>query len=106
MMMNCLLKTTCYTQPHMTSRSDVSIKKQHVIKNKKFLQEKLENKIGVALKVCNPKQTNMYKNNTCNVLWDEIEEISTELHNINNELIQYDRDYECWDPLECREYDV
>ena len=104
--MNCLLKTTCYMQPHATSASDASNKKQHVINNKKCLQEKLENKICVALKVCHPKQINMYKSNTCNVLWDEIEEISTELHNINNELIQCDRDYECWDPLECRVYDV
>ena len=101
--MNSVVKTTCYVKPHVTNKND---KKQYAINNQKSLQEKLENKINVALKVCHPKRTNMSKNSTCSVLWDEIEEISAELHNINNGLIQFDRDYECWDPLECREYDL
>ena len=42
-------------------------------------------------------------NATCTVIWDTIEELCATLSDIDEEI---DRYWECWDDVECREYDI
>lgn len=82
-------------------------KKPHLLKNQQFLRRKLEEKHKVVLDSCNPiwfvKKLNTKE---CIVLWDEIEEFSSVLNDINIELKLLEQERECWDKFECREYDI
>lgn len=74
----------------------------------KHIERKLENNITVALKKCNPQKSIKDPENAhCAVLWDEIEELSNTIHDMRNEInCLEDDDYDCWDPIECRMYDI
>lgn len=76
--------------------------------NCKQMERKLEKNISLALNKCNPnKSIKDLDNAQCAVLWDEIEELSNTIHDMRNEInCLEDKNYDCWDPIECRMYDT
>lgn len=81
--------------------------KPHLLNSKKQIHQKLVKKLELAMDKCNPMYSVKDANSKdCIVLWSEIEELSSKVNDINIELKLLDTEYECWDDMECREYDV
>ena len=78
--------------------------------NCKQIEGKLEKNISLYIYIyrCNPnKRIRDPDNAQCAVLWDEIEELSNTIHDMRNEIhCLEDKNYDCWDPIECRMYDI
>ena len=83
-------------------------KKPHLMKSKKQLMENLDAKLSIAMKDCNPMFSDKALNSKeCMIVWSDIEEMSSVVNDINIELKVLEQDeYECWDDVECRMYDV
>lgn len=83
-------------------------KKPHLMRSKQQLKDKLDDKLSIAMKDCNPMYSEKALNSQdCMVVWSDIEEMSSAFNDINIELKVLEQDeYECWDDVECRMYDV
>lgn len=83
-------------------------KKPHLMRSKKQLKDKLDDKLSIAMKDCNPMYSEKALNSKeCMIVWSDIEEMSSAFNDINIELKVLEQDeYECWDDVECRMYDV
>lgn len=93
--------------------SGLSDKSKHRISTLKSnctkIEKKLDENISLALVTCNSSRSIQHPSNTyCSVLWDEIEELSNTIHDMKNEIkcLEDEDDYDCWDPIECKMYDV
>ena len=83
-------------------------KKPHLLRSKQQLKDKLDDKLSIAMKECNPMYSDKALNSPdCMIVWSDIEEMSSAFNDINIELKVLEQDeYECWDKIECRIYDV
>lgn len=83
-------------------------KKPHLMRSKQQLKDKLDDKLSIAMKDCNPMYSEKALNSKeCMIVWSDIEEMSSAFNDINIELKVLEQDeYECWDDVECRMYDV
>lgn len=95
--MNIVLSSISATGTQNKSYSKATLQSKKV-----RLQKSIEKKTNFALRFCYPPSI---KSDTCVVLWDEIEELSSVLHDTKYK-IKAMKEYECWDELECRVYDI
>jgi hypothetical protein len=83
-------------------------KKPHLMRSKQHLKDKLDDKLSIAMKDCNPMYSEKALNSKeCMIVWSDIEEMSSAFNDINIELkVLEDDERECWDDVECRIYDL
>ena len=75
-----------------------------LIERREFLKEQMGISFEKMYHVCKKDKKITHNENTdCRVVWDEIEELSWKLHDIQSELGNM---YECWDEVSCLEYDI
>ena len=89
--MKLLFKPICYCVNHDTHKM-LRVKQQH-------LRNTLENRLA---KLQNENKLSFKNTN----VWDDVEEISSILHDIHLKIDEYDNQRECWDDIECLIYDV
>lgn len=99
-------RSLCIKASYISDKDQVRIKSLKA--NCKQMESKLEKNITLALDKCNPSKSIKDPDNAqCAVLWDEIEELSNTIHDMRNEIhCLEDDNYDCWDPIECRMYDI
>ena len=97
----CRVATTI--KAHIPSDNDnTRLKKLKIDQDK--LQKQIISKTSFALQNCNSCPLTR-TNDSCAILWDEIEELSSTFNDINC-AIKSIEEFECWDPIECRMYDI
>ena len=97
-----VMRTT--TIPYGPSFPDNTRRFEHLQKVRVKLQANLHQKVNLALEKCNPNMSLLHKSNkSCAIIWDEIEEYSAKISEIDENLQMY---WECWDEMECKMYDV
>tara|TARA_Y100000389_G_C17280233_1_gene422571 strand:+ start:420 stop:788 length:369 start_codon:yes stop_codon:yes gene_type:complete len=78
--------------------------RKSLIERRDFLKEQLSVSFEKMYHLCKKeKRITDNENTDCRVVWDEIEEVSCKLNDIQTELAEF---YECWDDVSCLEYDI
>ena len=105
--MKTLMKPLMQLAPYGNTGPSFS-KKPHLMRSKQQLSKKLDVKLSIAMKDCNPMFSDKALNSPeCILVWSDIEEMSSVVNDINIELKALEKDeYDCWDSIECRIYDV
>ena len=84
--------------PQNTERYN-ALEKQRVT-----LSKQIKRTVHTVLKKCQSNKNIQHPDNTsCAVLWDQLDEYTSKLHEVESTLDDY---WECWDNIECKIYDV
>lgn len=83
-------------------------KKPHLMRAKQQIKEKLDDKLSIAMKKCNPMYSKKaFNSQECMIVWSDVEEMSSAFNDINIELkVLEEAEHQCWDDIECRIYDI
>tara|TARA_Y100000389_G_C17470688_1_gene530388 strand:- start:576 stop:872 length:297 start_codon:yes stop_codon:yes gene_type:complete len=86
-----------------TGKKSFKIRTNKIKSTCKKLQHQLNNKVEIALLVCDPNHSIHHSTNKeCEIVWKEIERISNTIHDMNKAMYYLDDDWESFIELECK----
>ena len=87
----------------MVSKKPIKIRSNKIKSTSKKLQYDLNNKVELALIVCNPEHSIHHaSNNECAIIWKEIEHLSNSIYDMNKVVRYLENDWESFIELDCK----